>query len=388
VYRSTRVERRSLVIPTTIEYHFFFMKTRPLKTCMGNLALAFGALLLALLMLEIVCRAATYWQNRETTYESFVASHPPPTGEIHLKDILRPSRKADVIFELIPDITSATFLGAKLTTNSHGFRGRSYALKKDAETTRIVGLGDSVMFGWGVPDGADYLSVLETMIRKWSPDARWEVVNTAVPGYNTPLEVATLEEKALRFAPDLVIVGYCENDLELPRFVRKFASYHESYLGLTKSYLWYFVLERLARIEVDEDTPRFLRRMRRLSRTPATDRTMIPPEYAHLSGFEAFQKSMRRLRTLSRLHDFDVVVLFHPLAPDNIAAIARANGFRIVDTRFAIERFLIGRGIEDLVGSPLTLSENDYHPSILGHKLIAEVLFEGLKEQGFLAKAP
>lgn len=358
------------------------------KAFVTNLALAGGSLLLSLVALESACRAAACWQNREMSHESFVTNHPPPAGEIHLKDILRPSRHANVIFELIPDITAATFLGAELTTNSHGFRGRSYAPEKGERTFRIVGLGDSVMFGWGVPDGADYLSVLEARLREQDPAATWEVVNTAVPGYNTSLEVATLEEKALRFKPDLVVVGYCDNDIELPRFVRKFASYHESYFGATKSYLWHFVLERMARIEVDETSPRFLRRMRRLSRTPATDRAMIPPEFAHLSGFAALDRSMRRLQTLGRRHGFDVVVLFHPLAPENVASIVRANGFHVVETRAVIERFLTERGIEEIVGSPLTLSADDYHPSILGHEIIAGALLDGLKERGLLATAP
>jgi lysophospholipase L1-like esterase len=364
------------------------MKILSLKTLIANLALAAGAALLTLVALEIACRTATYWQNRETTCEAFDASHPPPTGEIHLKDILRPSRNASVIFELMPDIGSATFLGAKLTTNRLGFRGRAYAPEKGDKTSRVVGLGDSVMFGWGVPDGADYLSVLELRLREWNPAARWEVINTAVPGYSTPLEVAAFEEKALSFKPDLVIVGYCDNDLALPRFVRQFSRYHEPYWDFSKWYLRDFVLERVARLASDEKTPKFLRRVRKLCRTPKTDHRMIPPEFAHLSGFEAFRESLGRLRTLSRLHDFDVVVLFHPMAPEDIVSVVRANGFHSVDTRPAIERFLKERGIEELLGSPLTLSENDYHPSVLGHKLIAEVLFEGLKEQGLLAKAP
>jgi lysophospholipase L1-like esterase len=364
------------------------MKNRPLRTHAANLTLAAVSALLTFLVLEIACRAATFWLNRDMTFRAFVASHSPPSGEVSLKDIIRPSRSTDVIFELIPNITQATFLGAELTTDDLGFRGRSRAIEKDGRGVRIVGLGDSVMFGWGVPDGADYLSVFEAKLRKYDPQAGWEVINTAVPGYNTPLEVTAFEEKALRFKPKIVIVGYCDNDLALPRFVRQFTRYHEPYWGVTKFFLRDFVFERIARIRVDETTPRFLRRMRQMTRTPVTDHRMIPPEFAHLSGIEALKRAMRRLRALELTHGFKVVVLFHPSAPESIECIARENGFYVVDAHPYVERFLEKRGIEELIGSPLTLSDSDYHPSVLGHRLIAELLFQDLREQGLLVTSP
>ena len=73
-------------------------------------------------------------------------------------------------------------------TSSQGFRDREYAAAKASGSYRVLGVGDSLMFGWGVDEGRDYLSVLERRLEREHPERSWEVINTAVPGYNTVME--------------------------------------------------------------------------------------------------------------------------------------------------------------------------------------------------------
>ena len=88
---------------------------------------------------------------------------------------------------------------------------RDYELAKKPNTFRILVLGDSVTFGHGSVHA--YPELLEARLKTWRPDVDWQVWNAAVPGYNTSQELAHLLEVGGAFQPDLVIVGFFENDL-------------------------------------------------------------------------------------------------------------------------------------------------------------------------------
>jgi len=90
---------------------------------------------------------------------------------------------------------------------------REYTLAKRPNTFRILVLGDSVTFGHGSVYEHTYPYLMEQRLKTWRPEVDWQVWNAAVPGYNTSQELAHLEEVGPSFAPDLVIVGFFENDL-------------------------------------------------------------------------------------------------------------------------------------------------------------------------------
>ena len=90
---------------------------------------------------------------------------------------------------------------------------REYDLAKGSNTFRILVLGDSVTFGHGSVGDHTYPYLLEQRLNAWRPQVDWQVWNAAVPGYNTAQELAHLLEVGPTFQPDLVIVGFFENDL-------------------------------------------------------------------------------------------------------------------------------------------------------------------------------
>jgi len=106
------------------------------------------------------------------------------------------------------------FAGVPVHINSLELRAsHEYPLVKKADTFRILMLGDSVTFGHGSVAEHTYPRLVEDYLRAWRPDVDWQVWNAAVPGYNTSQELAHLLEVGPRFQPDLVIVGFFENDL-------------------------------------------------------------------------------------------------------------------------------------------------------------------------------
>lgn len=107
------------------------------------------------------------------------------------------------------------FAGVPVHINALGFRDtRDYSIVKSPGTFRIIVLGDSVTFGHGALSDTTYPYLLEQRLKQWRPDINWEVWNLGVPGYNTAQELKYLERVGPSYTPDLVIVGFYENDLQ------------------------------------------------------------------------------------------------------------------------------------------------------------------------------
>jgi hypothetical protein len=96
-------------------------------------------------------------------------------------------------------------------TNSFGMLDPPRVLAKPSDTLRVACLGDSVGGDCSLPtDNA--CAALESALRDARGGKPVEVLNFSVPGYNTLQEARALEVKALRFAPDIVVVLYVIND--------------------------------------------------------------------------------------------------------------------------------------------------------------------------------
>lgn len=98
-------------------------------------------------------------------------------------------------------------LGKKFTSNLYGYRGPEFLPVKDPKLTRVVGIGDSVMMGWGVADEETYMALLNN-------DKEYEAINLGVGGLNAVQEFFHLRDKGLTLKPDLIIIGYVGNDWE------------------------------------------------------------------------------------------------------------------------------------------------------------------------------
>lgn len=95
----------------------------------------------------------------------------------------------------------------KVNTNRQGFRNSEFSAKPAAGTYRIVCLGDSITFGWGMDEKLSYPRVLERYLNT-QPGAkiRVEVINAGVPGYDLEQITLYLSKKILSLKPDLVTV--------------------------------------------------------------------------------------------------------------------------------------------------------------------------------------
>jgi hypothetical protein len=72
--------------------------------------------------------------------------------------------------------------------------------------------------------------VLESRLRARGDGVLYETLDFGTPGYNTQLELELLRDKGLAYRPDIVLVGWCDNDFDLPCFVREREPWWDSLL--------------------------------------------------------------------------------------------------------------------------------------------------------------
>jgi len=117
----------------------------------------------------------------------------------------------------------------RITSNSQGFRTREFTPKKPG-TFRIVTLGDSSTFGWGIEPQVTWQYLLEKKLAGFLGAV--EVFNLGISGHTTRHGLNVLRHFAWDLEPDLVVISYGANDA---RFVRQTAdqvlAVDETFLG-------------------------------------------------------------------------------------------------------------------------------------------------------------
>ena len=106
----------------------------------------------------------------------------------------------------------ARLMGVDVKINRDGLRDE-YAIQQTGEGARILMLGDSITFGWGVPEQDTVATRLErTFLLRYG--ASVEVINSGVGNYNTAMEVAWYEQEGVLLKPDMVVLNVFINDAE------------------------------------------------------------------------------------------------------------------------------------------------------------------------------
>ena len=181
--------------------------TKPsrLKNLARNLALSMVSFGLCFLLAEVAFRVMGY-------------------GNL---EVYSPDPK--VYWRLKPNQDCYTKIGRKpVHINSHGTRGGEFQIPKPQKTVRILCLGDSVTFGWGLSEDETYAKILERQLQAEIKDGRKiEVINAGVNAWSYPQLSIYLREYGLRFEPDYVVLAGANlwtqfSEDSSPEFVKKF----------------------------------------------------------------------------------------------------------------------------------------------------------------------
>jgi hypothetical protein len=108
--------------------------------------------------------------------------------------------------------------GVRVSINARGMRGPALDHEKPEGTLRILFLGDSVTFGYGVERDEDLFAqgVGRELTRRLGRPV--EIVNAGVGGYSPWQQALFFEREGVRYAPDLVVVGFVTEKLALVRY--------------------------------------------------------------------------------------------------------------------------------------------------------------------------
>ena len=94
----------------------------------------------------------------------------------------------------------------QVTINSEGFRGREVQRLKLPSKTRMLALGDSYVWGFGVNDHEIFTQEIERLC------PQIETINLGVSGYGTDQELLLFLDKGSAYHPDIVTLVLAAND--------------------------------------------------------------------------------------------------------------------------------------------------------------------------------
>lgn len=91
-------------------------------------------------------------------------------------------------------------------TNAHGLRDHHYPFERREGQPRMLVLGDSYAFGYGV----EHEAIFSERIEARHPD--WEIINAGVAGWGTDQQLLFLQETGRRYEPDVVLLLFHSTD--------------------------------------------------------------------------------------------------------------------------------------------------------------------------------
>lgn len=310
------------------------------------------------------------------------------------KNIFKVS-STDLSYLMTPNF-KGNFSGTTVILNSQGQRDKEHSLKKEANTYRILCVGDSMVFGYGVAQDEPFPAQLQGIL-SGDKEINYEVINAAVPGHNTYQERVYLERVGIKYNPDLVIVGICMNDItggmaalsmlgtlidvkggyytyeDMPTFSKL------QYFLIRHSYFFQYCLLKF-RVFLEKCKPKDLDLTNGYSEDSLRYYSgLASPEAKKREGI--FKKELLKIKDLTK--DIKLLLIIFPndiqLDNDNLkkpqkmlADFFNKNNISYIDFLSIFKKYPKRELFVDIG-----------HPSKFGHKLVAEEIFNYIKNEVF-----
>lgn len=258
----------------------------------------------------------------------------------------------------------AHLMGADVRTNAYGLRDVDFPLIKPPGVARILMLGDSLTFGWGVPIEKTYAKQIESILRAEGRSV--QVINTGVGNYNTAMEVEYFFERGKDFDPDIVVLNYFINDAE------PMPTYNTNVFNRNLRAYVYFASRldaalRSAEIGNHSDWQQYY--------------TALYDEQKNAEALRSVRSSIARLAEYCRTRQIPLLLANYPEL-----RVIKNYPFSNVDAFVEqiakdndIEYFSLLPSVRDKAPESLWVTAPDPHPSVVAHTAFALALTPGLR---------
>ena len=188
----------SRIQETSGRLRYSLKKRRYWKTLLFFLSVP--ALILIIEILFAIIPFDTFFENR-----FFLVNRSLDYPEVFQRD-------PEIFWRFRPslNISSQFFEGKRYRINSHGLRGEEIASK--SEKKRLVFLGNSCTFGWGIDDEQDFVKLTEKYINEDRKLPTVETINAGIPGYSSFQGRRFFVSDFAPLKPDIVFIMFAWND--------------------------------------------------------------------------------------------------------------------------------------------------------------------------------
>lgn len=279
-----------------------------------------------------------------------------------------------LLWELAPGQRDAP--GGRVSVNDNGFRDKARGGKSGP---RVLALGDSSVYGFGVGDEQVFSAVLESAFTAKGA----EFINGGVPGYSSTQALNLLWGRGIALEPDVVLAMTLWSDNNFDTFVdadqiATYAAWRRSGVASVEAVLERSAIYRALEYSLRESEPGRVGWMELKRQAPSGKRRVPIADYA---------RNLTEYCTTMADRDGGVVFVMlpnrhdlgggHPNPPwvpyrKTMRAVAESCGAPLVDLPAVFARD--GR-------SHLFLDE--MHPSVAGHQLMADAIAETLRGAGW-----
>ncbi len=284
------------------------------------------------------------------------------------------SNNSKIAYELKPDVEGYIY-DKPVYINSNGERGKLYPINKSENTLRMIFIGDSITFGYGVSLNESYPYIIEDKLNKILTK-KVESINLAVYAYNTVQQVETLKEKGLKYNPDIVIVGFYIANPE-GNYTRLMTEKDSLHIFLDK--LPQFILKGIKNSEliyIVYDSFSNLKNIFKKNKDP-----LIEIYNKSVDNWKTFENSINQLESLSKQYNFKVIFVIHPQLYNfeehkfkyyhNLIKEEIGNKFVVIDMADYYKLYS-DKELKVVI-------QDNVHPNYLGNKIIAEAIINQIK---------
>lgn len=281
-----------------------------------------------------------------------------------------------------------------IETNKDGYRTKTLPVEKPENSCRIVCLGDSTTFGWGVNQNERFSYFLEESLNEDQSLKTYDVMNFGIPGYTIYHGIQTYLHYVQKYHPDFVIVTFGANDGRLISETVKTALFQPSSVQRLQSIFRHFHTYRFFRKHL-------LRLAQSKSGAENKDTAVREIKKVPFISISEYKQYVRQFIEITRKNNSKLILLGLCCPADYLARmnlVAREHTIPFMDGMHVLIQALpeieagnlypeLAEYYRRLYGDDVLTAKRIYyvtndtcHPNILGHRILADKLRENYFE--------